>query len=101
MIDEFTKEFWNEIVDNKRFHVCISGNCYYIGKENSKDIDRGFGGRQFYIKLFKNGKIISTTNLWHNGVIPESYRLQLPDTGEFVSNIHQDSHVVVINNDRI
>ena len=83
----FYIDFWNDKVKIKdNIHtVRIDGRHYHIGNENSKSTSslRGFGGDKFTIKFF-DGREVSTTNLWHNGTIPESHRKLLPDNAEFV-----------------
>lgn len=76
--------FWFQIIEEKDDHVFIDGCSYYVDDEQSKSYFRGFGGAKFIIKIFDTGKIIETTNLWFQGVIPEKYRDILKDTAEFV-----------------
>ena len=66
--------------------VRIDGVQYYIGKENIKSSSRGFGGTKFIIK-FNDGREVTTTNLWHNGKIPESHKRLLPDNAKFIKEI--------------
>lgn len=81
----FHKKFWLEIIEEKDSHVIINGNCYYIDKTHPmSDSDfRGYGGREFKIKLH-SGEVITTNNLWYNGEVPEEFRDRLPDNAEFV-----------------
>ena len=83
-------DFWNEQVDNKDDPkiVRIDGVQYRIGSKN-QDSFRGYSGREFRIKLF-NGDIIETTNLWHNGDIPEEFKELLPDNAEFQEVVYTD-----------
>lgn len=60
----------------------IDGTMYTIGDENSKDPFRGFGGDKFVIK-FKDGREVTTTNLWCGGHISEHWRPQFPDNANF------------------
>jgi len=78
--------FWQRKVDNKADpnQVVINGNCYYIGDERPS-IDRGFGGRLFHIQRLPAGEVIRTTNLWHNGIVPEHFRERLPNNAKFVA----------------
>lgn len=89
------KEFWDAKVkwrengDTNGFGgVCarIDGNHYVIGKEDNKAGFRGFAGHKFVIEFISGphqGKIIETTNLWHQGKIPEEYRELLPDNARW------------------
>ena len=81
----FYIDFWNDkvkIKDNKNT-VRIDGKHYHIGNENSRSSFRGFGGDKCIIKFF-DGREVVTTNLWHNGTIPESHKELLPDNAKFI-----------------
>lgn len=78
----FHKKFWNDIVNEKDEHLIINGECYY--NETIPDgIYKGFGGRGFKIKKF-DGTIIQTSNLWHQGTVPEEYKDLLPNNAEWI-----------------
>lgn len=56
----------------------MSKGCHYwIGDENV-ECCRGFGGDKFVIR-FKDGKEVTTTNLWYQGAIPKHFQKILPD----------------------
>lgn len=80
----FHINFWNELVGikDKPHVVRVDGTHYSIGRENEGGM-RGFGGRKFHVKFF-DGREVITTNLWHNGAIPESHKELLPDNAVFV-----------------
>lgn len=85
----FTCNFWQEKVLNKYApeSVRVNGEHYWIGPERTHpnpDAFRGFDGRKFEIEFF-SGRKVTTTNLWHNGVIPAIFRDQLPDNAEFAT----------------
>jgi hypothetical protein len=50
---------------------------YTIENEDTEHY-RGFAGRRFVIR-FHDGRIVETTNLWSNGIIPEHFRDRLLD----------------------
>lgn len=75
--------FWKEIEQEKDKYVFIDGHSYMIAPENSNFSFRGFSGNKFKIKL-ENGRIIETTNLWHQGIIPEEFKESLKDNAEFI-----------------
>lgn len=83
----FHINFWNEIVDDKDNpnRVRVNGKAYYIGNEKDKSSFRGFGGARFHIK-FLDGREVISTNLWHNGEIPEDFRDRLSDNAVFVKD---------------
>ena len=83
----FYCDFWEE---HKRYDdahpdefVIINGTHFMISPEDQNGM-RGFDGRKFTIK-FNNGKKITTTNLWHQGEIPEHFKHYWPkDTAKFL-----------------
>lgn len=60
----------------------IDGTFYSIGDENDPSPFRGFGGDKFVIR-FKDGREVTTTNLWCGGEISEHWRPQFPDNADF------------------
>ena len=65
--------------------VRVDGRHYWIGNVCSGDKkSQGFGGRRFVIR-FIEGRKVTTTNLWHQGEIPEHFRERLPDNATFLS----------------
>ena len=60
----------------------IDGTMYTIGDENDPSPFRGFGGDKFVIN-FKDGRKVTTTNLWCGGDISEHWRPQFPDNADF------------------
>jgi hypothetical protein len=87
--EEFLNRFWNEkvkIADDPSV-ARIGGEHYIIGDENDPSHFRGFDGDLFKIRFFRGpnaGKTITTTNLWHQGKIPDNFRDVLFDNAEFV-----------------
>lgn len=60
------------IIDGAHYVLCpsttgIKGNC----------------GRKYTIR-FKDGRTVECDNLWHQGIIPERFREQMPDNAEFI-----------------
>lgn len=83
----FGKLFWQKIIAEKDKHIIIDGKCYCdegMVKNPSPYAFLGHSGRCFWIK-FKNGKTLTTNNLWYQGEIPDEFRKELPDTAEFFS----------------
>jgi hypothetical protein len=90
--NEFDAYFWSEKVqwlndgDKTRDGdkvARINGVHYVIGREDASSFWKGSGGRQVKIK-FSNGEEITTTNLWHQGGIPEELKTILKDNAEWV-----------------
>lgn len=90
------KKIWLDIIEEREKHVVIDGECYYLERNNLNGCDRagfkGFGGRRFRIK-FNNGEIIETTNLWHNGVIPDEFRNVLKDEAVFIETTKEGGKI--------
>ena len=80
----FECSLWRErlpLVGNPDVAI-IDGTFYTIGNENDPSPFRGFGGDKFVIK-FKDGREVTTTNLWCGGHISEHWRPQFPDNADF------------------
>lgn len=78
--EEETEKFWEEVLDDDV--IIVNGVAYHTGRENEYyDGDKGYEGHHFTIK-FTDGRIIETTNLWYNGVIPEKYHMK--NNAEFI-----------------
>ena len=80
----FECSLWRErlpLVGNPDVAI-IDGTMYTIGDENDSSPFRGFGGDKFVIN-FKNGRQVTTTNLWCGGHISDTWRPQFPDNADF------------------
>ena len=80
----FECSLWRErlpLVGNSDVAI-IDGTFYTIGDENSKDFFRGFGGNKFVIK-FKDGREVTTTNLWYGGHISDAWKSKFPNNADF------------------
>lgn len=73
-------------IENEYACPVINGIAYFIGNENSKSSFRGYDGQPFYI-TFDDGTMIRTTNLWHNGTVPETYKDRLPDNAHWSDSL--------------
>ena len=82
----FDCDYWLKLheddITNRKDHkyVIENGTHYVIEPEDSTDYFRGFGGTKVRIKFFDGTEVIST-NLWHQGEIPERFRDIMPDNG--------------------
>lgn len=88
-----TCAFWLEkIALTDENTVVIDGNRYTIGKEDTKQYFKGFGGAGFNIEFF-DGRKINTHNLWCQGEIPEIFRSypELKDNAKFVSKKEREN----------
>ena len=80
----FECSLWRErlpLVGNPDVAI-IDGTFYTIGDENDPSPFRGFGGDKFVIK-FKDGREVTTTNLWCGGNISDAWKSQFPDNADF------------------
>lgn len=74
--------FWLEklyLPDYAKKQVIVEGVHYLLSNSSIK----GFAGATFKIKFF-NGHIVETSNLWHQGTIPEHFRSVLKDNAVFI-----------------
>lgn len=82
----FECDHWTGLIigkDNKD-RVRVDGSHYMIGPENNHPSHcKGFGGAKWKIR-FKDGREAETTNLWHQGQIPDIFKDELPDNAEFI-----------------
>ena len=82
----YVDNFWQEIINEKDYHVIVDGVCYYYDPNKIINTNlpqyNSYAGRIFKI-LFNDGRIVLTNNLWCNGDIPEKFREQLPDNAVF------------------
>jgi hypothetical protein len=79
-------DFWQKrFAEYDDLSVVVNHEHYRIvpDKPGGPDHCRGFGGREFTI-AFADGRTVTTRNLWHQGVIPPSWRDRLPDNAVFV-----------------
>lgn len=75
--------FWEEQLSDRTNAAVIDGHHYRVrGRENA--YSKGFGGRRHTIRFF-DGREVTTTDLWYQGVIPPAFRDRLPDDAEFVA----------------
>jgi hypothetical protein len=81
----FTCAFWLGYIQRRDEPgmARIKGVHYVVGDEKASWVVRGFDGQRFVIR-FKDGRVVTTHNLWHQGEIPEVWKSELPDNAEFV-----------------
>ena len=79
----FYCNFWSEIASRRQDYLIIDGHSYCKGEED--DVYKGMGGRLFYIET-NDGWKFKTTNLWHQGKIPDVWRDALPDNARFTNS---------------
>lgn len=82
----FLCNHWKEILERDKTDttaVVIKGHHYYISDENPALRPRGFGGTKFVIQ-FNDGRLVTTTNLWHQGEISRYWLPKFPDNAVFV-----------------
>lgn len=80
--------FWHDHIYH-RFdeNVVRVGGSHYIIAPNEEAGIRGSYGQTYRIRFISGsmkGKEITTTNLWHQGVIPSRFRSIIPDNAEFI-----------------
>ena len=82
----FKAKYWVDRVKriNNPTQVVADHIVYQIGQEDIPDCIKGYDASVFYIK-FNDGRLVKTTNLWHNGLLPEAFRSLLPDNAVFLT----------------
>lgn len=81
----FECSLWRERLPlvGKSNTAIIDGTFYTIGPEDNTPLEcRGFGGDKFVIR-FKDGRTVTTTNLWCGGDISEHWKPQFPNNADF------------------
>ena len=77
----FSCNFWSEYIvqkDDLR-SVRVDGDHFWILPEADGDkVLSGFSGRRYRIRFF-DGRIVTTTNLWSQGFIPDRFKERLKD----------------------
>ena len=77
----FTCWFWTEHI--KAGGLVIAGRHYTLGREDGGQV-RGMGGRLFRIRMLSDGRVVESTNLWHQGAVPAHLLERFPDNAEFL-----------------
>lgn len=82
--------FWLRYVATRddKTHAIVNGQHYVITPDAPRAAFQGHGGARFDIR-FKDGREVTTCNLWAQGRIPERFRERLPDNAEFVTRGHR------------
>jgi hypothetical protein len=73
--------WWEKLALRESPAVVRADGCHYVLGEESPRVPkaaRGFGGRPAVI-TYLDGTRRMSTNVWHQGVIPEHFRTRLPD----------------------
>lgn len=94
----YSENFWNETLADKS-RLIIDQDVYWIGPEKKPSpIEfRGFGGKEFYIRMIKNtpdypaGTVLKSTNLWSNGKIPNNRYNPDMDNAVFITRDEYES----------
>lgn len=60
-----------------RYVVTQGFHHYVVADEDANSIFRGFGGQPWLVEWFDDRDPTYTTNLWHQGEIPERFRESL------------------------
>lgn len=86
-LDKYIEEWISKREKDPEHFIICGGERYYIGCEDTpaRGRGRGFGGDTFYIRYLDSNKVVKSTNLYHNGDVPERWKGRLPDTVEFIS----------------
>jgi len=82
----FECAFWIHKIENPLQHREIINGEHYVFKpvQEEKPYFQGYGGHEFYA-IHNDGTIVTSNNVWYQGVIPERFRKRLPNTAKFIS----------------
>ncbi len=77
--------FWAQQLADRSTAVVINHEHYRVRPDSGRPgPGDGFDGQMFRIRWLADGSVTETRNLWHQGIIPPSWRDRLPDNAEFV-----------------
>lgn len=80
----FSCDYWLRLVNHP--HAVRVMGVHFVDGGYLPDAPRsclGFGGK-LHVVEFKDGRRVTTNNLWHQGVIPKRFRDRMPDNAMFV-----------------
>lgn len=89
---ESLRKFWDEQLANRTNAVVVDGTHYRLGTrgQNVRADHRGFGGRTHHLRNLETGDVVTCSDLWYQGVIPDFARPNFPNTHEFISATEAD-----------
>lgn len=79
--DFWVQRWWLHQTEPERSVIC-RGEAYTVGPPGQSF--RGYGGRTWTV-VWRDGRTTVTSNLWHQGTVPEHFRHLLPDDAELNS----------------
>jgi hypothetical protein len=87
-------DFWADHLDgyisDPSKHIVVKDQKYTVCPDSrSPGWGDGHSGSQFRIKL-ASGEVITTRNLWYNGVIPKFYRNTMKPNAEFIDEVNHN-----------
>lgn len=88
----YTCNYWINQSEDPSTSVILYGVHRRIGKElpNTPDMFKGHGGTPYIIKYI-DGREVKTTNLWHQGTIPDRFRHIMPDNVVSIKAMYNSS----------
>lgn len=80
--------FWLDVYSEKirpdTKHVVVNGSAYVLcGYSEKPSRYNGFGGDLFCV-AHKDGRLEKSNNVWHRGIVPNSFRHIFPDDAKFL-----------------
>lgn len=78
----FECAFWSLRAESE--NPTVINGCFYTPGNRTSGSMRGMAGRRFDIEYIKDGRRITTFDLWSGGQIPEDWRDKIPDTARFL-----------------
>jgi len=82
----FNCAFWMSLTESAYTALpttaVVDGSVYHIAEEGVTGMSQGFCGRKFVIE-FDDGRVVTTTNLWYRGKVPEAFAAEFPNNAVF------------------
>lgn len=92
----FSCDHWRgcfQIDQNPKWHhrAFVAKGVHYMmePESNQPHACRGFSGAKFRVRFFDDGSIAESTNVWCQGAISPTWRAQMPDNAEILSEEEQ------------
>jgi len=88
----FNCQFWYDVIKEKDKHIIVNRDdgrhAYCPGDETQSGPSqwRGFGGAGFRFVDLRTLQVVTSTNLWHRGRIPDRFYHLLPVTHQGAAN---------------
>jgi hypothetical protein len=78
-------DYWVDRIPKRSSQIVVNGEVFQLDNNKpSTKSSAGHGGREFIFKRDGSDEIERSTNLWFNGVVPNRFKLRIPDNAVFL-----------------